>query len=259
MNPRTSANVMVLSPETSPRAHPYWYARVLGVFHARVLHTGPSATNRSVQHMEFLWVRWFGIDPEHCYGHKAARLPKIGFVPESDPLAFGFLDPSLVLRGCHLIPAFNDGRTSDLLMAPLTIARPPDEVDDWVSFYVNMYVKFFVLLYLLITSLLVSFVDRDMFMRHIGGGVGHSVINLKKGTGGEDSMDVDADHDHEAAAEGDEDIDYEDDLDEDDLDEENDDSEEEGNDPEDDDEDEFGPEDGEDVDCDYENDGFGDF
>jgi hypothetical protein len=140
MNPRTNANVMVISPETGPGAHPYWYARVLGVFHARVLHTGPSATNRSVQNMEFLWVRWFGIDPDHRYGHKVARLPKIGFVPESDPLAFGFLDPSLVLRGCHLIPAFSDGRTSDLLTAPLTIARPPDELNDWAAFYVNMYV-----------------------------------------------------------------------------------------------------------------------
>jgi len=143
MNPRTNADVMVLSPETGPGSHPYWYAHVLGVFHARVLHTGPLATNRSIQHMEFLWVRWFGVDPGHRYGHKVARLPKIGFVPESDPLAFGFLDPSLVLRGCHLIPAFNDGRTSDLLTAPLTAARPPDEVDDWVAFYVNMYVKIF--------------------------------------------------------------------------------------------------------------------
>ena len=141
MNPRTNANVMVLSPETGPQVHPYWYAWVMGVFHARVLHTDPSATNWSVQHMEFLWVRWFGMDPDHQYGHKAAWLPKIRFVPDTDPLAFGFLDPSLVLCGCHLIPAFNDGRTSDLLKTPLSIARPPDEVDNWVTFYVNMYIK----------------------------------------------------------------------------------------------------------------------
>ena len=145
MNPRTNANVMVLSPETGPGAHPYWYARVLGVFHVRVLHKGPLATNRSVQYLEFLWVRWFGIDPGHRHGHKVTQLPKIGFVPEQDPSAFGFLDPSLVLRGCHLIPAFNDGRTLDLLNTSLTIARPPDEVDDWAAFYVNMYVSFFVL------------------------------------------------------------------------------------------------------------------
>lgn len=77
---------MVMSPETGDEAHPYWYARVLGVFHARILHTGPAAKNRSVQYMEFLWVRWFGLDPDHRYGFKAARLPKIGFVPDTDIL-----------------------------------------------------------------------------------------------------------------------------------------------------------------------------
>lgn len=140
MNPRTNCDVMVLSPETGNEAHPYWYARVLGVFHAEILHTGPAATNRSVQHMEFLWVRWFGLVPNHRFGFKAARLPKIGFVPDSDAAAFGFLDPSLVVRGCHLIPAFNDGRTSDLLQTTTTAGRPAGEVDDWLAFYVNMYV-----------------------------------------------------------------------------------------------------------------------
>lgn len=138
MNPRTNADVMVRSPETGPDTHPFWYARILGVFHLRILHTGPAATNRSVQHMEFLWVRWFGMVPGHRYGLKVARLPKVGFVPDTDPLAFGFLDPSLVLRGCHLIPAFNEGRTTELLTAPLTAGRSPGEVDDWTSFYVNM-------------------------------------------------------------------------------------------------------------------------
>jgi len=131
---------MVLSPETGPNAHPYWYARVLGVFHARVLHTGPDARNRSVQHIEFLWVRWFGTVSGHRYGFKAARLPKIGFVEEDDESAFGFLDPSLVLHGCHLIPAFFDGRTSELLTTLHSAARPPGEFDDWVAFYVNLYV-----------------------------------------------------------------------------------------------------------------------
>lgn len=138
MNPRTHADVMVLSRESGPNAHPYWYARILGVFHVRVVHLGPAATNRSVQHIEFLWVRWFGMAPGHRYGSKAARLPKVGFVPDSDPLAFGFLDPSLVIRGCHLIPAFNEGRTSDLLTAILTAGRPAGEADDWVAFFVNM-------------------------------------------------------------------------------------------------------------------------
>jgi hypothetical protein len=32
INPRTHADIMVLSGETNPR-HPYWYARVLGIYH----------------------------------------------------------------------------------------------------------------------------------------------------------------------------------------------------------------------------------
>lgn len=130
---------MVVSPETGPNAHPYWYARVLGVFHVKVMHLGPEAQNRSVQHMEFLWVRWFGVEPSYRWGFKAARLPKIGFVPDTDSSAFGFLDPSLVIRGCHLVPSFADGRTATLLnTSTLTAARQPDETDDWTNYYVMM-------------------------------------------------------------------------------------------------------------------------
>lgn len=141
MNPRTHCNVMVHSPETGEDAHPFWYARVLGVFHAQVLQTGHGVRNRSAQHMEFLWVRWFTIKPHYKQGPKTARLPKIGFVPETNPDAFGFLDPSRVLRGCHLVPVFSAGRTNMLLktVSPTT-ARHPDEIDDWVNYYVIMYV-----------------------------------------------------------------------------------------------------------------------
>jgi hypothetical protein len=89
--------------------------------------------------MEFLWVRWFGVEPGHRWGFKTARLPKIGFVPDTDDSAFGFLDPSLVIRGCHLVPSFANGRTSELLCtSDLTAARRPDETDDWVNYYVMM-------------------------------------------------------------------------------------------------------------------------
>ena len=136
MNPRTHCDVMVLSAETGLNAHPYWYARVLGVFHAKVMHSGSRARNRSIQHMEFLWVRWFSTEPNYRWGFKSARLPKIGFVPETDDAAFGFLDPSLIIKGCHLVPCFADGCTSQLLQSPApTAARPPDEVDDWASYY----------------------------------------------------------------------------------------------------------------------------
>ena len=130
---------MVLSTEIGPNAHPYWYACVLGVFHARVMHSGPEARNQSVQYMEFLWVRWFGMEPGHWWGFKTVRLPKIEFIPDTDDSAFGFLDPSLVIQGCHLVPSFADGCTSELLCtSDLTAARHPDETDDWVNYYVMM-------------------------------------------------------------------------------------------------------------------------
>ncbi|KAF9466647.1 hypothetical protein BDZ94DRAFT_1157658, partial [Collybia nuda] len=179
MNPRTHCDVMLYSPETDPTSHPFWYARVLGVFHANILHTGPNAYNRSVQHMEFLWVRWFGVEPHYKSGFKTARLPKVGFVPESDPTgAFGFLDPSVVLRGCHLVPAFSGGRTNELLQTRSpTAARLPGETDDWANYYV------------------IIWVDRDMFMRYLGGGIGHQHESKRwRSTGqevDEDSMDID--------------------------------------------------------------------
>jgi hypothetical protein len=141
MNPRTHCDVMTVSPETAEEAHPFWYACILGVFHAKVLHMGVAAENHSVQHMEFLWVRWFGVEPGYKSGSRAARLPKIGFIPDSDESAFGFLDPSLVLRGCYLIPAFANGCTSQYLRTTsLTATHHPDETDDWVNYYVIKYV-----------------------------------------------------------------------------------------------------------------------
>ena len=69
---------------------------------------------------------------------KAAQLPKVGFVPEEDDMAFGFLDPSLVVRGCHLVPSFSEGQTNRLLSAEVTAAQLPGNVLDWLAYYVNM-------------------------------------------------------------------------------------------------------------------------
>jgi hypothetical protein len=204
MNPRTSCDVMVISPEKQCGAHPYWYARVLGVFHAQVLHTGPEARNRSVQHMEFLWVHWFGVEPNYQTGSRMARLPKIGFVPDTDESAFGFLDPSLVLRGCHLVPAFAHGRTQDLLrMTSLTAARQPEETDEWVNYYVIMCALILFNLTYFANAMRRSWVDWDMFMRYLGGGIGH--LSQPQRSPDVDSKDgqvgMDVDHDSSAAAE----------------------------------------------------------
>jgi hypothetical protein len=139
VNPRTHADIMVLSreEEEAREKHPYWYARVIGIFHANVRHTGPASTSCNSQSMQFLWVRWFGHDLTHQDGWKTRRLPRIGFVDSDDPDVFGFLDPNEVIRAVHLIPAFNEGRTASLL-GP-SIARQEGEKDsDWTYYYVGL-------------------------------------------------------------------------------------------------------------------------
>lgn len=73
---------MVASGEDDQASHPFWYARVLGVFHARVAATSHSdAAQKSLQvnkYLEFLWVRWLGMEPSHSCGFKHARLSKVG-------------------------------------------------------------------------------------------------------------------------------------------------------------------------------------
>ena len=143
INPQTYPDIMVQSPETGPQAEPYWYARVISIFYALVSSSHPEvhAEDKSLRWMNFLWVRWFGMEPgPYRHGFRRACLPKIGFVPSEDKHAFTFLDPAQVIRGVHLIPAFCEGRTSALLPSSKSAARVlnPKEEDDWVNFYINM-------------------------------------------------------------------------------------------------------------------------
>ncbi|KIJ55818.1 hypothetical protein M422DRAFT_92631, partial [Sphaerobolus stellatus SS14] len=142
--------------------YPFWYAQVLGVYHVNVSVQQDGELTKPTR-MEFLWVRWFGRDPNWRSGWRYKRLDRIGFVPHQDSLAFGFLDPQVVIRAAHLIPAFAHGRTQDL--CPPSMAR--DDDGDWEYYYVNRYVLDFGFFFIH------SFVDRDMLIRHLGGGVGH--------------------------------------------------------------------------------------
>ena len=131
---------MLRSPITTPGAEPYWYARVIAIYHANIWAENPAIRRgKKVRRMDFLWVRWFGDVAGYRSGFRKARLPKIGFVESTDDYAFSFVDPASVIRGCHLIPAFNGGRRK-LLPQSYSIARclNPGDVDDWLNFYVNM-------------------------------------------------------------------------------------------------------------------------
>ena len=140
INPQMHPDIMLRSPETKEGAEAYWYARVIGVYHANVWVERTDIPDPwRVKRMDFLWVRWFGRDLDYKAGWKAKRLHRLGFLSE-DRGPFGFLDPNEVIRGVHLIPTFAYGRTSDIL-GP-SIARQPHENDeDWTFYYVNPYVK----------------------------------------------------------------------------------------------------------------------
>ncbi|KIK10901.1 hypothetical protein PISMIDRAFT_19979, partial [Pisolithus microcarpus 441] len=138
MRPGSGCFIMTLSREDGPNAHPFWYAQVLRALHINVLHVGPNAWCRSPQDMELLWVRWLGVEPQYSWGFREARLPKVGFVPEGDYNAFGFLNPSFIIRGCHLIPSFSDGRTTALLQQGASVARHPTNDDDWYGWIIKL-------------------------------------------------------------------------------------------------------------------------
>ncbi|KIO07302.1 hypothetical protein M404DRAFT_136269, partial [Pisolithus tinctorius Marx 270] len=175
LRPGHGATVMMLSREESPNAHPFWYARVLGAFLINVCYSGTEQT------MEFLWVRWLGVVPSYQWGLQKGRLPKIGFVPDL-PGTFGFLDPSLIIRACHLIPAFVNGHTDSLLRRGPSMGHPANEVDDWEAYYVNI------------------FADRDMFARFSGIGIGHdaqySLPELVPKTSSDSDLDLTDASDH---------------------------------------------------------------
>ncbi|KAH9834205.1 uncharacterized protein C8Q71DRAFT_797981 [Rhodofomes roseus] len=159
INPRTQPNIMLLAPteddgDDSANQHPYWYARVLGIFHLNVKHRGFLSKSKAARRMDVLWIRWYGRDLTAPGGFETCRLHRVGFIPHDAPNSFGFLDPNQVLRACHIIPAFAYGKTPEYL--PPSVARRPEERDeDYVYYYIGM------------------FADRDMLMRFIGGAIGH--------------------------------------------------------------------------------------
>ena len=143
LNTDTHADVMILGCEdpNDGVSNPYWYARIIGIFHANVKHIGPESLSTKTRVMNFLWVRWFErhIDWWYHDGWKARKLPCLQFTnpADNDLDAFGFLDPNLVVRAVHIIPAFSYGQTKNLL--PSSIIRRPEENDqDWFRYYVNM-------------------------------------------------------------------------------------------------------------------------
>ncbi|KAI9069921.1 hypothetical protein FKP32DRAFT_1608199 [Trametes sanguinea] len=167
INPRTHADIMTLAPGNDS-AHPYWYGRVIDIYHTQARYTGPDATHamRQWRRVDFLRVRWFEPDPEYLSGFTERRLPRLQFVHADDPLscAFSFVDPGDVIRSIYILPAFAHGTTTSLLRPSELARRPEDEDEDFKYYYVCI------------------FADRDIYMRHLGGGVGHRGVGIDSET-----------------------------------------------------------------------------
>jgi hypothetical protein len=130
INVRKSPYIMALAHEDDEEAngHPYWYAKVLRVFHVKVRMMGELDTRK----IDILWVHWFGRDPDHQGGFNTRRLHRVGLLDASEPTSYGFLDPSDVLRAVHLIPAFSTGRI------PSEGADSERDATKWEFYYVSM-------------------------------------------------------------------------------------------------------------------------
>ncbi|GAB1527141.1 hypothetical protein RhiTH_010316 [Rhizoctonia solani] len=162
INPTTPSRFIFLPSEQTTNIdlngttnHPFLYAKVLGIYHAKV-----SYRHHAPRRMDFIHVRWLYYDYGQPGGWDTLRLDRVGYEPccsDEDNLdSFDFVNPSDIIRAAHLIPDFQSGTSTNLLNTPHSLSHDnPKRGADWCYYYVN------------------RFVDRDILMRYLGGGVGH--------------------------------------------------------------------------------------
>lgn len=118
--------------------HPFLYARVIGIYHANIVYTGPGMIDYNPIRFDFLWVRWYKEIPGETTTMSNRQLPfrlhQLTFPPMADDGSFGFVDPADVLRSCHIIPAFSQGNFGDLGGGMSKCAR---DSKDWKAYYVG--------------------------------------------------------------------------------------------------------------------------
>ncbi len=160
INPRTShSNVMLLSSsesETNKKdnlhetwTHPFLYARVIGIYHVNVVYTGPGRKDYESMRFDFLHVRWFQLEPvsnsQRSQGEHSSctfqdwgsmRLDRLFFPPMAEKSSFGLVDPALILRGCHVIPAFSSGKR---YLDGCGLSKLSKDSDDWKLYCINRY------------------------------------------------------------------------------------------------------------------------
>ena len=116
--------VTVYSP-TSQDTEPWLYAYIVAIYHVFVY----TVANPELKRLQLLWVRWMERNSTQLSEPNSSQYTRVSFTRHSGVPgeAFGFVNPSHVIRGCHLIPVFHLQRTCDRL-GP-SIAR--DAKGDW--------------------------------------------------------------------------------------------------------------------------------
>ncbi|KAI0755357.1 hypothetical protein C8Q80DRAFT_1095185 [Daedaleopsis nitida] len=145
INPRTHPDVMLLADDPGTDSHPYWYARIIDLFHIKVRYTGPGSDRNmwKWQRVDFAWVRWLKYETDYKSGFAHRRLPRVRFLnayDAEDDAPVGFINPDDIVRAAYLMPAFALGRTDEYL-GPSKLARrmrSDDDDDDYCAFYVCM-------------------------------------------------------------------------------------------------------------------------
>lgn len=127
INPTFHSDIHVLAHDDD--THPFWYARVLGIFHVNIINQSSTSRESAAVPILFLWVRWYNFDKAYRSGRAERRLHRIGFVPGDGPDAFDFINPADIVRASHLIPAFALGLTREIL-PPSSLALPGCDDDN---------------------------------------------------------------------------------------------------------------------------------
>lgn len=153
--------------------HPYIYAKILGVYHAKVNYKGGLP-----QRFDFVHVRWLYYDYERPGGWGSCKLDRLSYTKcqtEQDITdSFDFIDPKDIIRAAHIIPDFHSGISDNFLRSHHSISHDNPDHTDWEGYYVNRYRYNALASHIYNANTLKnSFVDRDMLMRYIGKGVGH--------------------------------------------------------------------------------------
>lgn len=135
INPSTPHRDIMLLATTSDNGddHPFLYARVLGVYHANVIHTADATQNYQPTRFEFLWVRWYKYQGQSVRW-RDLKLDVLSLPSVNNEDAFGFVDPGDILRACHIIPAFSGGKKFN---DEVGLSRCANDSRDWSRYYVN--------------------------------------------------------------------------------------------------------------------------